>query len=148
MTNTNPNPAPWLKWPPDKKIWAGGTTFILSWIILSIAAHFGVDPQPTVDAITTVMGVPHLDALAALAGIIGFAFAHFTTPSTQDVVQHVTNEIVQIATAEPGNKTTAVVVPEAQSDAKSKELAKAGALPASTVQNMVDAGVVSPKEVA
>lgn len=139
-------PVPWLKWPPDKKIWAGGAAGIVAWIILSVLAHLGVDPQPLVDSLTTTLGAPHLDLQASLAGLIALLVAHYTTPSMQDVVAHVNNAVVKIANADPTNPTTAVVVPEATSDAAAKTDAKAGALPPETVKKLVDTGALSPNE--
>lgn len=144
MTNATPNTAPWLKWPPDKKIWAGGSAGIVAWIILSVLAHFGVDPQPIVDGLTAALGAPHFDLQAGLAGVIALAVAHFTTPSVQDVVAHVNNAIVKIAAATPDNPTTAKVVSEAESDAAARTDAITGAIPAETVQKMVDAGLIAP----
>lgn len=145
MSAPTPTPAPWLKWPPDKKIWSGGIAGIAAWVLLSVLQHFlGFDPQAMLVAF---MGAGAPDIQLIVTTLVTLLVAHFTTPSVQDVVAHVNNSIVEIAAAEPGTKTTAIVVPEAQSDAKSKELAIAGALPADTVQRMVDAGVVSPKAV-
>lgn len=125
----------WLKWPPDRKVWAGGIGGIVAWIALSVLQHYGIDPQPTVDAVTNVMSiisgtmVPHIDAAAALAGIIAFGMAHYVPPAEMDIVIRVNNAIVKMANADPANPTTAAVVDEKASDAATKADLAAGVLP-------------------
>lgn len=135
---------PWLKWPPDKKIWAGGIAGVLSWALLGVAAHFGLDLQPVANTVSDLFGLAHPDIQAILATVITLAVAHFTTPSIQDVVAHVNNAVVKIANADPANPTTAVVVSEPKSDEAAKVDAIVGAIPQESVNKMIDAGVIPP----
>lgn len=138
-------PVPWLKFPPDRKVYVGGLAGVLTWLILSVAQHLlGFDPQAFLNS---VIGPGAPDVQLIVTGAITLLVAHFTTPSIQDVVAHVNNAVVKLANADPANPTTAVVVTEAAADVAAKVDAIAGALPEATVKKMVIAGVIAPNVV-
>jgi hypothetical protein len=127
-------------------VWAGGLAGVAAYVILGLASHFlGFDIQA---AMVAAFGPSAPDLQGMLATVIALAVAHFTSPSLQDIVQHVNNAVVEVASATPGNPTTAVIVPEAQSDAAAKSNAIAGKIPTDTVKQMVTAGMIDPKTAA
>lgn len=120
---------PWLKWPPDRKVWAAGAAGVLSWLLLSLLAHFGIDVQGVADVLSPFLLGQHIDVAGTLVGLITFAVAHYTSPSIQDVVDRVNNMIIRIANADPGNPTTAVVVDAQTSDEAAVRDMTAGLIP-------------------
>jgi hypothetical protein len=128
-------PTPWFRWPPDKQVWAGGASGIFAWILLSLLQHFlGFDPQMI---LVSIMGTGAPDVQAITAGLVALLVAHWTTPAARDVIDRVTNRVVELANATPTNPTTAAIVSEPESDAITMAGIRAGALPPEIIKQVL-----------
>jgi hypothetical protein len=98
-------------WVPPQRVLAAGVSGVIAWMILSVAAHYGFDPQPAINSVFALIGQTGPDAQAALAGIIALAIATFVKPRTTEIVQHSTDETVQIAMADKKSNVSYVQQP-------------------------------------
>jgi hypothetical protein len=98
-------------WIPPQRVLAAGISGVAAWVILSLLAHYGIDPQPALDSVFAVFGQPAPDAQAALSGIIALAIATYVKPRQAEIIQHSTNQTVQAAMADPLSKVDYVQVP-------------------------------------
>lgn len=98
-------------WIPPQRVLAAGISGVLAWVILSILARYGIDPQPVLDSVFAVIGQTAPDAQAALAGLIALAIATYVKPGQEEVIQHSTNETVQAAMKDPLSNVDYVQTP-------------------------------------
>ena len=72
------------KWIPDRKVWAGGATMVVAWLIVQVLdLYAGAD-------------IP-LGADAALAFALGKAVEYLVPPSARDLITKLDDEIVAYA---------------------------------------------------
>jgi len=75
-------------WIPDRKVWGGGATAVLAWLVVQLLqAYGGVTLPPGSDA--------------TIAAGIGFLASYVLPPSAQDIVKRVDGRIVEILAADP-----------------------------------------------
>lgn len=83
------NPVSWL---PDRKVLAGGIAGILAWLLVFIGNKYGMGITPDVQSLLT--------------GAIGWAVAYLVPSSVRDVINHLNDDIVQIAAADPNSNVS------------------------------------------
>lgn len=88
-----------LSWVVDRKVWIGGLAGFITALVVYLASRFGLE-------------IP-LGFIAAMPVVINSAIAYLVPQAVRDVVSRVNNKIVELATEDPENPTTAVVVPAA-----------------------------------
>lgn len=120
---TPPVPNRW--WPLDRKVVAGGVGGILAYaILMAVRWRTGLDLNLLVAGI-----LPGVDLQSALALAIGTIVAQVTPPSLKDVLDRINNRMVEIATADPDNPTTAKIVPPHVAAAEADRQIAAGLIP-------------------
>jgi len=105
----NVQPKPW--WIPERKIWAGGLSAVLAWIIIALLVHFVPSIAPVLPA----------DAQTILAGVIGAAIANYVPPDIQDKIKHVDDAVIVIARASdasPASETPPPMTPTLAAEIK------------------------------
>lgn len=81
---------------PDRKVLVSGIAGLLTWIVVTFASKYGLDVPPDVQAMIPIF--------------VGLVFAYIVPPADQDIVKHITNDLVRQASADKTNPTTAMVV--------------------------------------
>lgn len=124
---------PLFRWPPDRKVWAGGLAGILAWVLLSVLRYFDLDMQPI---LISMLGesAPNLQTL--LTGFIIAFVSYVVPPSLRDKVDRVNNAIVMIANASPENHTTAQIVDKDKSNQVAKANIASGAIAPEVVEEL------------
>lgn len=76
------------KWIPDRKVWGGGSTAIVAWLLVQLLQTYaGVALPPGSDA--------------TLAALLGFVVAYLLPPAAQDVVKRVDGQIIDLIAKDP-----------------------------------------------
>ncbi len=92
------------KWIPDRKVLSAGLAGIAAWLILALLSHYGVDPQPAIDALFALIGTPAPAAQPFLAGIIAWGVAYFLPAADRDILKRIDDRIAQLAGYLPAQK--------------------------------------------
>jgi len=106
---------PIVKWIPDRKIWAGGVSWILAWYVLALLGQHGIDVQPVIDAVWPMIlpGQATPAAQPLLAGLIAAAVAYLVPASAKDVIRKITDDVAKVAGYLPA-PSTATLAPATQ----------------------------------
>lgn len=76
------------KWIPDRKLWGGGLTAVIAWLIVqAVQAYTGRVLPPGTDE--------------KLAFVIGLVAAYALPPSARDILRHIDEDIVKKIAADP-----------------------------------------------
>lgn len=84
------------KWIPDRKVWAGGVTMIVAWLIVQALNVYAGAAIP-------------IGADAVLSFAIGKGVEFFVPPSTRDLITKLDNEIVAYAGRSSASEVSASV---------------------------------------
>ena len=102
---------PSADYPPDRKVWASALAGALSWILLAILAHFGVNLQPALDSIFALIGQPAPAVQPLIAGFVAVAIAYFVPPTMTDVIKRVSDTVIEVARASDASPASPVRPP-------------------------------------
>lgn len=108
-----------MTWPPDRKVFAGGTASVVTWLILMLvnagATHFG---WAVPDAVTTVVPL-----------IVGYAFSYLIPPADRDIIKRIDDRLIILARNDRESMASYPGTPEAAAT-NTTVIPKPGAAPA------------------
>lgn len=109
--------APSQNWFPDRNVLSGGLVAVVSWAVIAIADHYGLN-------------IP-LFIQAAIPTFLGYIVTYILPPSVKDVVARVNDDIVRLAAADPDNPTSerTMVLPETAKVVAASSSARTVAIP-------------------